>query len=142
MCSNISSMSNPTCHGHCERTPLHVATEDAHLDVINYLVTEQQVEPLCQDEDGWTPLHLSCENGCLNSVKLLTEEIEKYEPMKDLMPSLTTKENSTPLHTAVLNGLLNIVKFFITDLKCSPNISGMYAVPLFIMLLRRVIYIL
>ena len=46
--------------------------------------------------------------GCLSIVKFLTEEIEKYEPMKDLMPSLTTKNNNTPLHIAALNGHIEI----------------------------------
>ena len=115
---------NPACLGQHGRTPLHVATEHAHLDVVKYLVTEQQVEPLCQDERGWTPLHLSCKSGCLSIVKVLTEEIERYKPMKDLMPSLTTKENTTPLHFAANYGHIDIVQFFITDLKCSPNTQG------------------
>ena len=52
--------------------------------------------------------------------------------MKDLMPSLTTKngsttrENNTPLHIAALKGHIDIVRFFITDLKCSPNIPGFH----------------
>ena len=71
--------------------------------MVKYLITEQQVEPLCQDEDGWTPLHVCCESGCLSIVKVLTEEIEKYKPMKDLMPSLITKKGTTPLHFAALN---------------------------------------
>ena len=74
-----------------------------------------------------TPLHISSERGCLEIIKFFTEEIEKYEPLKDLMPSLTTtKKKSTPLHFAALNGHMDIVRFFITDLKCSPNIPGMF----------------
>ena len=138
---------NPACLGQYGRTPLHVAAKHAHLDVVKYLVTEQQVDPLCQDEDRWTPLHLSCGRGGLNIVKFLTEEIEKYKPMKDLMPSLTTKNKTTPLHLAELHGHLDffrdpsgttpihcaaqyghleILKFFITDVKCSPNIPGQF----------------
>ena len=45
-------------------TPLHVGTEH---DCVKYLVIEQQVEPLCQDEGRVTPLHLSYERGCLNT---------------------------------------------------------------------------
>ena len=71
--------------------------------------TKQQIEPLCQIEDGVTPLHTSCKSGCLNTFKFLTEEIEKYKPMKDLMPSLTTKNKNTPLHFAALNGHIAIL---------------------------------
>ena len=100
-----------------------MATEHAQLDVVKYLVTEQQVEPLCQNESGWTPLHYGCGRGDLSIVKFLTEEIEKYKPMKDLMLSLTTKKKTTPLHYAALNGHLDIVRFFITELKCNSNIA-------------------
>ena len=55
-----------------------MAVEHAHLDVVKYLVTEQQVEPLYYDERGRTPLHISCVSGGLSIVKFLTEEIEKY----------------------------------------------------------------
>ena len=116
-----------------------MAAKHAHLDVFKYLVTEQQVEPLCQDESGWTPLHSSCVRGSLDIVKFLTEEIEKYEPMKNLMSSLTTKNNNTSLHIAARNGHIDIVKFFITELKCSPNIPGFMVDILFMMLLREVI---
>ena len=79
------------------------------------IVTEQQVEPLCQDESGWTPLHISCVRGGLSIVKFLTEEIKKYKSMKDLMPSLTTKNKSTPLHIAAHYGHTDIARFFIAD---------------------------
>ena len=92
--------------------------------MVKFLVTEQQVEPLCQDERGWTPLHISCGRGGFSIVKFLTEEIEKYKPMKDLMPSLTTKKGNIPVHIAALNGHIDIVRFLITDMKCNPNIPG------------------
>ena len=62
--------------------------------------------------------------GGLSIVKFLTEEIKKYEPMKDLMPSLTTMNKKTPLHSAALNGHYEIVQLFINDLNSSPNIPG------------------
>ena len=101
---------NPACPGPSGKTPLHYASQHAHLDVVKYLVTEKQVEPLCEDESRWTPLHVSCVSGCLSIVKFLIEEIQKYTPMKELMPSFTAKKNSsTPLHLAAGYGHIDIV---------------------------------
>ena len=118
-------------------TALHTAVEGGSLDVLKYFIDERNCNPAClgwhgrtplhdatDHSRGWTPLHISCGRGGLSIVKFLTGEIEKYKPMKDLMPSLTTKEKNTPLHFAALNGHIDIVRFFITDLKCCPNIPG------------------
>ena len=35
---------NPACPGYRERTPLHLASFRGHLDVVKYLVIEQQVD--------------------------------------------------------------------------------------------------
>ena len=33
-------------------TPLHLASENGHLDIVKYLVIEQQIDPQCEDEYG------------------------------------------------------------------------------------------
>ena len=131
---------NPACLGYLGGTPLHVGTEHDCFGVIKYLVIEQQVEPLCQDEGGVTPLHLSSERGCLEIVKFFTEEIGKYKPLKDLMPSqTTTKKKNPPFHFAALNGHMDIVRFFITDQNVVQTFQACLVISLFSMLLREVI---
>lgn len=93
--------------------------------MVKHLVIEQQVDPLCQDEDGMTPLHYSCVGGDLSVVIFLTEEIEKYNPMKDILADLKEEKfGNNPLHHAVFYGHLHIVQFFISKKNCSPNIPG------------------
>ena len=50
---------NPACPGPLGLMPLHLASEQGHLDVVKYLVIEQQIDPLCEDQNGNTPLHTS-----------------------------------------------------------------------------------
>ena len=51
-------------------TPLHVASQNDHLDIVRWLV-EKQVDPLCQDKEGLTPLHVASRNDHLDIVRWL-----------------------------------------------------------------------
>ena len=53
-------------------TPLHLASQRGHLDVVKYLVIEQQIDPLCEDEYGNTPFHRACAGGCQAVVEFQT----------------------------------------------------------------------
>ena len=79
--------------------------------MVKYLVIEQQMEPLCEDEYGNTPLHRACAGGCQAVVEFLTSEHEKYTPITQLASDLKNKWNSTPLHSAALNGHLEIIRY-------------------------------
>ena len=115
---------DPTCAGPLGITPLHLASEQGHLDVVRYLVIEQQIDPLCEDEYGNTALHRACAGGCQAVVELLATEIENYNCITQVIKKKKNKWFVTPLHTAILNGHLNIVKFFISAKNCDPNIPG------------------
>jgi len=118
---------NPACPGTLGLTPLHIASEQGHLDMVRYLVSEQQMDPQCEDEYGNTALHRACAGGCQAVVELLVAELEKYNPITQVISEFTNKWNSTPLHAAVRYGHLNIVKFFISERSCDPNIPGSLA---------------
>ena len=107
-------------------TPLHLASQQGHLDVVKYLVDEQQMEPLREDEHGNTALHKACAGGCQTVVEFLTSELMQYTPIPELLSDLKNKWNSTPLHSAVAHGHLGILQFFISDQKCDPNILGQH----------------
>jgi ankyrin repeat protein len=54
-------------------TPLHLAAQNGHLDVVEFLV-EQQAEVNAKETDGWTPLYLAAHNGHFDVVKFLVEQ--------------------------------------------------------------------
>ena len=117
---------NPASAGSSGRlagwTPLHVAARFNHLELVRYLVAEQQVDPMCQAEDGDTPLHRAChDDSNMNVVVYLVNAMSQHLPLKDVV-SCRGKDGDTPLHDAALYGQLKIIKYFISELKCDPNI--------------------
>ena len=102
-------------------TPLHAAARYNHLELVQYLIDEQHVDPMCQANDGSTPLHKACHDDNMDVVIYLVNAMSKYLPLKDVV-SCRGKDGKTPLHTAALYGQLKIVKYFITELNCDPNI--------------------
>ena len=86
------------------RTPLHHACEEGHLDVVQYLIDDQKVDPSCRDEDDDTPLHIACVTGQLSVVRLL---VEYY--LCD--PGLRDKWGDTPLDIALHKGQAHITSY-------------------------------
>ena len=41
--------------------------------IIIHLSDQKQVNPSCQNEDGWTPLHVASENGHLDIMRWLVD---------------------------------------------------------------------
>ena len=68
-----------------EQTPLHRAAEHKHLEVVQYLVGEQQVDPLCRDEDGSTSLHKACQGGDIEVIRYLISQIKKHNSMEEIL---------------------------------------------------------
>ena len=42
-------MVDPSCRDFEGWTPLHIASQNGHFDIVRWLVDEKQVDPLCQD---------------------------------------------------------------------------------------------
>jgi ankyrin len=95
---------------------------------VKYLVGEQQVDPLCQDEEGYTSLHLACEGGDIDVVQYLISEMKKHTSLDSIVYD-KTKAGDTAVHHAALKGHLPVVKLFITDLKFDPNTLGQLGWP-------------
>ena len=54
-----------TREGDEDQTPLYIACEHGHLDVVNAMLSTEGVDPNQAKKDGWTPLY-ACFNGHLD----------------------------------------------------------------------------
>ena len=88
------------------RSPLHYACENGHLNIVKYLIEKQNVNKEAKDRDGWTPLYCACENGHLNVVQYLIEKQNVNKEAKD-------DKDRTPLHYACANDQLDVVSYLI-----------------------------
>ena len=92
-----------------------------------WFLNSRLIHYICKDECGNTPLHGACAGGHQAVVEVLASELTKYAPLGELMSDLKNVWNVTPLHSIIPIGHLGIVQFFISDLKCDPNVpEGWY----------------
>lgn len=100
----VSSGLNPSSRNVDNRTPLHFAASEGHLDIVKYLIEEKNVEVNVGDRHGNTPLFEAI-NGEHN-------EIVEYIKSKggDLIPRSNASHD---LCEAVLSGDLSKVKSLI-----------------------------
>ena len=56
-----------------DKTPLHVAAENGHNEVVKHLV-KKGADVNAKDEDNWTPIHYAVMNGHNEVVQLLIEK--------------------------------------------------------------------
>ena len=129
---------NPDCQNNRGETPLHNASKDGHLDIIEWLILEK-----CQvlaDNHGDNALHLASKYGHLAVVRFLINisiscKCDTYcsnrEGNKNLVAeckcdaTATNKDGTTPLHLACLNGHLEVAKYLVDVVKCSPEIEDL-----------------
>ena len=129
-------------------TPLHVACRNSHVDIVRYLVSEQECSTACTNKNVDTPLHEACREGHLAMAEyLLTGPncsaacISKNKYGKTLLhyscqhgwldvtrilveqyhcnPESMDNGGDTPLHVACLRGHLNIVRYLVSEQGCS-----------------------
>ena len=144
---------SPTLPGYLDRTPLHNACEGSdNLDVVKYLVEEQNGDLDSKDEQGYTPLNVSTSFGSLAIVKYLIEEkkcsptspgylgrtplhnacinddnlaVVKYLAEEQDVDLIAEDERGdTPLNVAASSGSLGIMKYLIEEKKCNPACAG------------------
>ena len=56
-------------------TPLHLASQNGHLDVVRYFTTVHHCNPLVKNSYNATPLHLAALKGKLDVVKFFIEDL-------------------------------------------------------------------
>ena len=100
---------NPNTFDNYETTPLHLASEYGHLDIVRYLVEERKCGTERYNERKLTPLHLAAREGRLDVVKCLIGE-GGCNPM-----CRGGNFWATPLHLACERGKVDVVKYLVED---------------------------
>ena len=89
---------------------LHQAVKH-NIDILKYLITECNCDPMVTDEDGKTVLHYAVEH--IDTVKYLITEC-------NCDPMVTDKNGKTVLHYAVELNHLDVVEYLLSTGKCDP----------------------
>ena len=93
---------NAECYD--ERTPLHAASQEGHVDAVHVLLDHgAYVNP--QDDTNWTPLHFASTGGHLEVVRLLLEHKAALDAQ--------SRAGNTPLYLA-LGHHLEIVRLLLS----------------------------
>ena len=93
------------------KTPLHIACEEGHIDVAEYLICEYGCDKEAKDDEQYTPLFASCLAGQIDMVKYLVSRFGCKFDIRDAT-------GKTPLHIACANGYTDIIEYLINECGC------------------------
>ena len=129
---------NLIVEGYRKRTPLHIAAEHDHVDIVDAfnncsLVVQEWKEKktfrLCaMDADKRTPLHFAAFSGSARVLDYMISSATGHGYPIEAILQFLDKENSTPIHTAIDAGHVNIVKVLLKH-GASPVIKNGDQIP-------------
>ena len=118
-----------------QRTPLHLACMQGHLDIAQYLHHERGSNLECEDKDGWTPIELAFFHNQTDTVKYFV--IQRQSPKADLLKLSRWTNRLYQLFTAYKKRDFYLVaeskshlcvmnvKFVLTSENCSTTLHSM-----------------
>ena len=95
-------------------TPLYIACENGHLDVVQALLADNRVDPNQASETYGTPLFAACQDGHLDIVQALLAD-------NRVDPNQAEDSGVTTLYKACQNGHLDVVQALLADNRVDPN---------------------
>mmetsp|Transcript_29834 Transcript_29834/g.65212 ORF Transcript_29834/g.65212 Transcript_29834/m.65212 type:complete len:884 (-) Transcript_29834:338-2989(-) len=94
-------------------TPLFIAAQEGHADIVRKLLTHPQLDVNRAEENGITPLNMAAQQGHLEVVVALLEDARAHV-------NQPTKDGCTPLYIAAQQGHVEVVRTLMLGSRNGP----------------------